>query len=87
MFPQNIPNRVTVRLITGHVLTEEVLDAPGGVRVPATDTQLEDKFHALLRPFASDAQRASILSHAWGIDKSPNLAPLFASMTLDAGTA
>jgi 2-methylcitrate dehydratase len=85
MFPEYLPNRVTVRLTTGQVLTEEVLDAPGGARVPATDTQFEDKFHGLLRPFASDAQRASILSHAWGIEKLPDLAPLFASMTLDPG--
>ncbi len=82
MLPRYIPNRVTVRLSTGDVLTEEVLDVPGGARVPVTDGQLEDKFHGLLRPFASDAQRASILSHAWGVERAPCLAPLFASMTL-----
>jgi 2-methylcitrate dehydratase PrpD len=87
MLPEYIPNRVTVRLTTGRTLTEEVLDAPGGARVPVTDAQLEDKFHGLVRPFASDAQRASILSHAWGIEKLPDLAPLFASTTLDAGRA
>jgi 2-methylcitrate dehydratase len=86
MFPEYIPNRVTVRLSTGEVLTEEVRDVPGSTRVPVTDMQLEDKFHGLLRPFASDAQRASILSHAWGIEKLPDLAPLLASMTLDLGT-
>ena len=46
-----IPNRVTVRLTTGQVLTEEVRDAPGGLRVPMTDEQFEDKFNGLLQPF------------------------------------
>lgn len=83
IFPKYIPNRVTVRLTTGQVLTEEVRDAPGGLRVPMTDEQFEDKFHGLLQPFASDVQRASILAHLWGIEKLADLSPLFASMTLD----
>ena len=49
-----------------------------------TDEQFEDKFHGLVQPFASDAQRASILSHLWGIEKLADLSPLFASMTLDS---
>lgn len=78
-------NRVTIRLTTGQVLTEEVLDVPGGPRLPATDAQLEGKFHSLLRPHASESQRASLLSLAWGVEKLSDLAPLVASMTLTSG--
>ena len=84
LFPQYIPNRVTVRLTTGQVLTEELRDAPGGARVPMTDEQFEDKFNRLVQPFASDVQRASILSHVWGIEKLADLSPLFACMTPDS---
>jgi 2-methylcitrate dehydratase len=81
MLPKHMANRVTVRLTTGQALTEEVLDLPG---LPVTDAQLEAKFHRLLRPLVSDAQRASILSQLWDIDQLPDLAPLFRSMTLDS---
>jgi 2-methylcitrate dehydratase len=86
MFPEYMPTRVTVRLSTGQVLTEEVLDMPGGPRAPMTDRQVEEKFHGLLRPLASGAQRDSILSLAWSVEQLPDLAPLLASMTLITGT-
>jgi hypothetical protein len=49
-----------------------------------TDEQFVGKFNGLLQPFASDVQRASILSHVWEIEKLADLSPLFASMTLDS---
>lgn len=78
MLPKHMANRVTVGLTTGQALTEEVQDLP-----PVTDAQLEAKFHGLLRPLVSDAERASILSQLWDVDQLPDLAPLFVSMTLD----
>ncbi len=87
LFPQCIPNRVTVGLTSGQVLAQEVRDAPGGGRVPMTDEQFEEKFHGLLRPFASDGRRAEILSLAWGVEKLPDLAPLLAATTLSRPAA
>jgi 2-methylcitrate dehydratase len=74
MLPKHLASRVTVRLTTGQALTEEVLDLPGGARLPVTDAQLEAKFHGLLRPLICDAQRASILSQLGDVDQLPDLA-------------
>lgn len=84
VFPAYIPNRVTVRLTSGEVLTEEVRDAPGGGRVAMTDEQFEEKFHGLLRPFAPETQRAEILSLIWGVEKLTDLSPLVQATALGA---
>jgi 2-methylcitrate dehydratase PrpD len=52
-------------IFEGEMGFEELRDASGGARVPMTDEQFEDKFNRLVQPFASDVQRASILSHVW----------------------
>ncbi|MFI6436575.1 MmgE/PrpD family protein [Streptomyces sp. NPDC050759] len=84
LFPEYIPNRVTVRLASGEVLTEEVHDAPGGGRVAMTDEQFEEKFHGLLRPLAPEPQRAEILALLWGVERLADLSPLLRATALDA---
>jgi 2-methylcitrate dehydratase len=83
IFPEYIPNRVTVTLTSGEVVTEEVRDAPGGARVAMTDQQFEEKFHGLLRPLASGSRRKEILSLVWKIEQLADLSPLLTAMTLD----
>ncbi|MEV0225688.1 hypothetical protein [Streptomyces sp. NPDC050704] len=83
IFPEYIPNRITVTLTSGEVVTEEVRDAPGGPRVAMTDQQFEEKFHGLLRPLASDSRRKDILSLVWNVEQLADLSPLLAAMTLD----
>jgi 2-methylcitrate dehydratase len=49
-YPAGIPNRVTVTLDDGTVLTEEVAFPPGHDKNPLTDAQLAQKFHDLADP-------------------------------------
>jgi 2-methylcitrate dehydratase len=49
-YPAGIPNRVTVTLDDGTVLTEEVAFPPGHDKNPLTDDQLAQKFHGLSDP-------------------------------------
>jgi 2-methylcitrate dehydratase len=46
-YPAGIPNRVTVNLIDGTKLVEEVAFPPGHDKNPLTDEQLAHKFHGL----------------------------------------
>jgi hypothetical protein len=57
---------------------------PAHASVAAAVDRVKAKFNGLLEPFAPELQQASILSHAWGIEKLTDLSPLLASMTLNS---
>jgi 2-methylcitrate dehydratase len=61
-YPAGIPNRVTVTLDDGTVLTEEVAFPPGHDKNPLTDEQLAQKFHGLADPVIGRDHAAVIYS-------------------------
>ena len=84
MFPKWIPNRVTVRLKSGEVLSKQVDTARGGSpEDPMTDDDFEGKFDRLVRSYLSEEQRRAVLEHIWNVEKQTTLSGLFGAMVVD----
>lgn len=77
IYPKKIPNRVTVTLDNGRVLSEQVDDLPGFGGRPATRADIEAKFHRNVKALWPVAQIDAFLALAWDLDRQPNLSGLF----------
>lgn len=80
LFPQHLPNRVTVTLRSGAVLVNEVVSGPGSVETPMEDVDFEAKFRRMARPHISTRDQDIVLDFAWTLEAQGTYAPLFASM-------
>lgn len=84
MYPQKIPNRITVTLEDGKVFKEEVDALPGFGGQPITRADVEDKFRRNVRGTWQEKQTRDFLAFAWELDKHDALADLFKHMVVSA---
>jgi 2-methylcitrate dehydratase len=84
MYPQKIPNRVTVTLDDGRVLTEQVDALPGFGGAPITRADVEAKFRRNVKALWREPQVRDFLAYAWDLDKQSSLAGLFKRMVVAA---
>lgn len=84
MYPQKIPNRVTVTLEDGRVLKEQVDELPGFGGKPITRDDVEAKFRRNVRDTWREKQTREFLSFAWDLDKHDTLTDLFQRMVVSA---
>jgi 2-methylcitrate dehydratase len=84
MYPQKIPNRVTVTLDDGRVLTEQVDALPGFGGTPITRDDVEAKFRRNVKALWGEPQIRDFLAYAWQLDQQDALPGLFARMVVAA---
>jgi len=78
-YPESIPNRVTVKLDDGMILTVQVDDPRGHPRNPMTDEEIEQKFRLLAAGVLKGPQVEKVLKFVRTVEKQTDVSPLFAS--------
>ncbi|MFT0138089.1 MmgE/PrpD family protein [Alcanivoracaceae bacterium MT1] len=81
LFPRHLANRITVTLRSGEKLVSEVINGPGSVETPMTETQFEAKFRKMAAPHLSGESQEKVLDFVSKLDQQSGYAPLFAAMT------
>jgi 2-methylcitrate dehydratase len=77
MSPKRLPNRVTVTLSDGRVVTEQVNDLPGFGGAPLDRQGTEEKFFRSVSGVWSAQQARAFLAVAWDLDRQQDLTRLF----------
>ncbi len=68
-YPRGIPNRITVTLKDGRQVAREVEFPRGHARNPMTDSEVEQKFRAMVEPRYGKERAARILQVCWELDQ------------------
>lgn len=84
MYPQKIPNRISVTLEDGKVLTEQVEELPGFGGKPITRADVEAKFRRNVKVLWQEKQIRDFLGYAWDLDRQDALGGLFKRMIVSA---
>jgi 2-methylcitrate dehydratase len=69
MYPEAVPNRVEVRLVTGETLTREVQYPKGHPKDPLTDSEVSEKFRRLSVGYFSERETAFVLEALWSVER------------------
>lgn len=80
MSPQRLPNRVTVTLEDGNVISEQVDDLPGFGGKALTRQGTEEKFRRAVKGVWKEKQSKDFLQLAWNLDQQTNLKALLRQM-------
>jgi 2-methylcitrate dehydratase len=73
IYPEAVPNRVSVRTSDGRTLTEEVIYPSGHFRNPMSDQQLSEKFFRLVTPVLGRERAEELHRTAWRVDELEDL--------------
>ena len=73
VYPEAVPNRVSVRTSDGRTLTEEVIYPSGHSRNPMTDQQLSEKFFRLVTPVLGRERAEELHRTAWRVGELKDL--------------
>ncbi|MFV3129054.1 MmgE/PrpD family protein [Niveispirillum sp. KHB5.9] len=80
LFPQHLPNRVTLTLRSGAVLVKEVVSGPGSVETPMEDADFAAKFRRMARPHIGEQAQDAVLGFAAGLEEQTGYTALFQAM-------
>jgi 2-methylcitrate dehydratase len=83
LFPKRIPNRVTVRLASGEVMSKQVDTARGSLEDPMTDEDFESKFDSLVKAYYTEDRRKKVLEELWNLENQTRLSDLFETMVVE----
>jgi 2-methylcitrate dehydratase len=81
-YPAGIPNRITLRLRDGRVLTEQNTFPRGHARNPMSDEEVEAKFRRLTEWALSPARQDEVLRFLWNLEAQASLQPLMELLAL-----
>lgn len=84
LFPAQIPNRVTIELISGETLTKQVNAARGSLATPMDDEDFENKFRTLLCPLLGVERIDKLLECIWRLEEQQGLEALFELAIIEA---
>jgi len=82
MYPEAVPNRVTVKLSSGNVVSKQVNYHKGHPKNPMSDRDVEDKFQRLTRKILDKNHARRILDAVWNLEKAKDVSKLVSMMTL-----
>jgi len=77
LYPRHIPNRISVSLRSGEVLTERVDDLPGAPDVPLTRETIEAKFWRTAGTAITRANGEALLQRIWSLERLGGVDALF----------
>ena len=82
MYPEAVPNRVTVKLSSGKVVSKQVNYHKGHPKNPMSDRDVEDKFQRLTRKILDKNHARRILDAVWNLEKAKDVSKLVSMVTL-----
>jgi len=82
-YPEGIPNDITISCADGTKLNKRVDFPRGHAKNPMTDEEVVAKFHRMAHGVISDKTAATILDHAWNLDKLADVNTLFSFEVVD----
>ena len=77
LYPRHIPNRISVYLRSGEVLTERVDDLPGAPDMPLTREAIEAKFWRTAGTAITRANGEALIQRIWSMERLRGVDPLF----------
>ncbi len=83
MYPEAVPNRVTVKLSSGEVVSRQVDYHKGHPKNPMSDEEVEDKFRSLSRKYLSKNRAARILGTVWNLEEVKDISKVVSLLTLN----
>jgi 2-methylcitrate dehydratase len=81
-YPEAVANRVTVKLLSGKVVSKQFDYHKGHPKNPMSDRDVEEKFQKLTRKYLDKNRARRILDVIWSLEKTNDVAKLVSSMTL-----
>ena len=81
-YPEAVPNRVTVKLSSGKVVSKQVNYHKGHPKNPMSDRDVEDKFQRLTRKILDKNHARRILDVVWNLEKAKDVSKLVSMVTL-----
>lgn len=81
-YPEAVPNRVTVKLGSGEVVSKQVDYHKGHPKNPMSDEEVEEKFRRLSGKYLSKNQAARILDTVWNLEKVKDVSKVVALLTV-----
>jgi len=82
MYPEAIPNRITIRTRGGGKRTEQVDYPRGHPRNPMTDEEVIDKFTRLTEQYLTEGQIKSVIDMVFNLEKLDNVGRLIESLII-----
>ncbi len=82
MYPEAVPNRITVTLSSGGTVSKQVDYHKGHPKNPMSDEDVENKFRALTRRHLSKNQAGRVLDAVWHLDKERNIGRVVSLLTV-----
>jgi len=82
IYPEAVPNRVSVRTSDGRTVTEEVIYPSGHFRNPMTDRQLSEKFLRLASPVLGRERAEELHGLAWRLPDLDDLSRITSHFAL-----
>ena len=82
LYPEGIPNRITVRTHDGATYVREVHFPRGHARNPMTDGEVIEKFNRNVGTFWTRAQAERVLACVWHLEDQPDLRELLVAMRI-----
>ena len=83
IYPETAANRVTLRLRSGNVVSEEVRYPRGHPKNPMTTQEVEDKFRRLTKGYLSEHRAQEILQALWNIEREDRISEVLELLKLD----
>ncbi|WP_326914841.1 MmgE/PrpD family protein [Sphingopyxis chilensis] len=80
MFPQQLPNRVTVTLASGQTISSEVVSGPGSLENPMSDKDFEQKLRRMAGRHFTEAVQDRILAFTARLEHQRDYRELFENM-------
>ena len=82
MYPEAVPNRVTVKLSSGKVVSKQVDYHKGHPKNPMSDQDVEEKFHRLTRKILDKTRARRILDAVWNLERAKDVSKVVSMMTV-----
>ena len=81
-YPEAVPNRITVTLSSGKIISKQVDYHKGHPKNPMSDKEIEDKFERLTKKYLSRNQSRKILDLVWSLEKERDGGKAISLLTL-----
>jgi len=82
MYPEAVANIVHVDLVDGKRLTKRVDYPLGHAKNPLKDSEVEEKFFALVEPAIGQQRAKKIVDLAWKLDEAVNVDELMKALVM-----
>ncbi len=82
MYPEAVPNRITVTLSSGKVISKQVDYHKGHPKNPMSDEEVENKFRRLTKKYLSKNQADKILDTLWNLEKAKRVSKVISQLVI-----